>query len=66
MSTWMDMVQPLVQRFEVAAKFDQQAVHNAQGSDAIAKLMKAMAGRLDYVVEHYELKPGHDPYPGDD
>jgi hypothetical protein len=65
--TWMDAISPLVERFDVAAKFDQKAVCNAKGSVAIAKLMIKMASRLDHaaspeeaaqIVEALTQRPG--------
>lgn len=44
---WMDSVTPLIARFEIAAKFEADAVHNGKGADALAKLLKSMAERLD-------------------
>ena len=48
--TWHDLVKPLVSRFETAAKFKGEAVHNAEGSQAISSLMQSMAERLDRSV----------------
>lgn len=60
--TWLETVEHLIARFDVAAKFDANAVHGPAGSAAISALMRAMADRLDYVVEHYQPKPGHKPF----
>lgn len=49
--TWGDMVEPLVARFDVAANFGGDAVHNAYGSAAIAELLRQMSQRLDRSVE---------------
>ncbi len=49
--TWHDAVQPLVARFDTAAKFGADAVHNGKGAEAISKLMATMAARLDTSVE---------------
>jgi hypothetical protein len=48
--SWLDCVGPLIQRFEVAAAFDQDAVLNAVGSRALAQIMADMAKKLDFAV----------------
>jgi hypothetical protein len=48
--TWADLVKPLVARFEVAEKLGQEAVHNAEGSAAIAELLREMARKLDLSI----------------
>mgnify|MGYP001359785333 CR=1 FL=1 len=63
--SWLEACKPIIERFEVAAAFNQNAVHNAEGSRAVGKLMRAMAARLDYVNEHYQPKPGHTPWRDD-
>jgi hypothetical protein len=45
--TWADCVGPLIARFEIAASFGADAVHNGTGAKAIADLMRSMAERLD-------------------
>jgi len=47
---WMTCVEPLIARFKTSAKFGADAVHNPQGSAAIAELLTSMAGRLDAAV----------------
>lgn len=49
--TWMDCVGPLIARFEIAGKFNADAVHNGVGAEAIAELMRSMATRLDRACE---------------
>lgn len=48
--TWSEMVEPLVARFDVAANFGGDAVHNSEGSAAIAELLREMSARLDRSV----------------
>ena len=47
---WLEAVKPLVARFDIAAKFEADAVHNGTGAAAIAELMRQMAVRLDAAV----------------
>ncbi len=49
--TWTDAVTPLIGRFELAAKFDANAVHNGDGSAALAELLRNMAAALDRCVD---------------
>lgn len=49
--TWLALVEPLVARFDVAANFGGDAVHNPEGSAALAELLREMASRLDRSVE---------------
>lgn len=49
--TWTELVEPLVARFDVAANFGGNAVHNPDGSAALAELFREMASRLDKSVE---------------
>ena len=49
--TWKECVEPLVARFDVAANFGGDAVHNPDGSRALAELLRSMAERLDLSVE---------------
>lgn len=48
--TWMEMVEPLIARFDVAANFGGNAVHNPDGSAALAELIRQMGTRLDASV----------------
>jgi hypothetical protein len=41
----------LVARFRVAEKFNAQAVHNAEGSKALADLLEDMAAKLDHAQD---------------
>lgn len=49
-NTWSELVKPIVARFEVAAAIQQNTTFNADGSAAMAKLMKIMAAKLDEAV----------------
>jgi hypothetical protein len=49
--SWADVVEPLVARFEVAAKFGADAVHNGTGAGAIAELLRSMAEKLDTACD---------------
>lgn len=48
--TWEEVVQPFVERFNVAAKFGADAVHNGEGSKAMGELIGDMARRLDSAI----------------
>lgn len=45
---------PHIQRFEVAAKFGGRAVYNAEGSAAMAELIKKMADIIDEEIINRE------------
>ena len=47
---WTEATKLLVQRFEIAGAGFGYAVHNSDGSAAIAKLMKTMAMKLDGAI----------------
>lgn len=55
--TWVELVAPTVARCEVAAKFGMNAVWNADGADALGKLIRTMAEKLDDAVRR-ELVDG--------
>lgn len=48
--SWATCVEPLIARFDVAAQFGGDAVHNAEGSRALAELLRSMAAKLDRAV----------------
>jgi hypothetical protein len=50
-SSWAELVQPIVGKFRVGAAFGYDVVYNPQGCDALAKLLTAMAAKLDLAVE---------------
>lgn len=60
--TWSAVTEPLVGRFDVASKFGGDAVHNAEGSMALAELLRAMASKLDNacVAARQALGEKHD------
>lgn len=53
---WLEMMTPHIQRFEVAAKFDGEAVFNSVGAAAMAKIIKKMATLIDEEVHDREAK----------
>lgn len=44
---WANLVKPMVDRCEVAAKFGMNAVWNPDGAAALGELLKIMAKHLD-------------------
>lgn len=50
-ATWLEVVGPIVRRFEVASAMNASAVFNADGSKAVASLLKKMATLLDEEIE---------------
>jgi hypothetical protein len=56
--TWTQVVAPLVRRFEVAAAINGQAVWNAKGSAAMAKVITEMATKLDTAIRQQEQPNG--------
>lgn len=63
--TWMEIVEPLVARCEVAAAFNGQAVWNAEGAAALGKILKGMAMRLDGVIAQMEREEREKNVPPD-
>lgn len=53
---WLEMMTPHIRRFEVAGKFEGEAVFNSVGSAAMAKLIKKMATLIDEEVSVREAK----------
>lgn len=48
--SWNEAVAPLITRFEIAANFGADAVHNGEGARALAELIKSMANILDTEI----------------
>lgn len=61
--TWAEVTEPLVTRFDIAAKFNGDAVHNAEGAMALAELLRSMAAKLDIAASRADalLTPTVDP-----
>lgn len=57
-STWTEVMAPHVQRFEVASAVGGSAVYNAEGSKAMAVLIRDMAAKLDRAIAFIEQKGG--------
>ena len=49
--TWLESVQPLLVKFEVAGALNGVTTFNSDGSKALANLLKTMAIKLDCAVE---------------
>lgn len=49
--TWMSVMEPNIRKFEVAAKFDGVASWNAEGSKAMAFLLRKMCSIIDQEVK---------------
>jgi len=49
--SWLEVMGPHIRRFEVAAKFGQNATYNATGSAAMARLIKKMATIIDEEID---------------
>ena len=47
MGEWSELVKPMVDRCEVAAKFGMNATWNPDGAAALGELIKTMAKTLD-------------------
>lgn len=48
---WLELMQPHIRRFEVAAKFGGSATYNSTGSAAMAKLIRKMATIIDKEID---------------
>jgi hypothetical protein len=55
MTEWSDMVKPIVAKCEVGAAFGQRVVFNRDGADALGKLLKEMASKLDEANDRLAL-----------
>lgn len=51
MTSWHDVIDPIAARFEVAAAFGFDTVHNADSSKAIAKILRDMARIIDAEID---------------
>jgi hypothetical protein len=49
-TTWVQLVQPLVQRCKIAFTFGQQACWDKEGSFALGKIIAEMAEKLDAAI----------------
>jgi hypothetical protein len=44
---WAEIMQPIIDKFRLAAKINQSAMWDAKGSAAMAELLTEMADKLD-------------------
>lgn len=49
---WAGLVAPIVAKCEVAANFGESVTWDREGADALGKLIKEMADKLDYACDH--------------
>ncbi|WDI31573.1 hypothetical protein PUV54_16600 [Hyphococcus flavus] len=54
---WIDIVRPVLGKFEVAGALGLRTVWNAKGSAAVGKLIREMATKLDRAVEMGRAAP---------
>lgn len=54
MTHWRELIQPQISRFEVAAAFNGDVKFNAEGSKAMANLLKEMARIIDDEIDKRE------------
>lgn len=54
---WIDIVRPVLGKFEVAGALGLQTVWNAKGSQAVGKLIREMATKLDRAVDMGRADP---------
>lgn len=50
-TTWLEVMLPNIRRFEVAAAIDGRACWNAEGSKAMAQLLRKMCGVIDEEIK---------------
>lgn len=52
---WRRVVQPIIAKCEVGAAFGGRVVFNKDGADALGKLLKEMAEKLDAACQEQRL-----------
>ena len=50
--TWSEILAPIVAKFEVGAKFGNGVFFNVKGCEALSKLLKEMAQKLDIACDN--------------